>query len=195
MTLSDKITSSRLVLAPIFFIIYLLPGYFPLIAPALWTIPVLWVLFIFSEVSDLLDGMIARKRGEVSDFGKLYDPFADTITQVTLFFCFIIDGIFPAFLFLLLIYREFGILFIRTMLLKKGIALAARMSGKIKTVAYIISVGLALLASSIARLELGNELYKWSVIAANVVFVLAVIIALVSFMEYFFIFLKNSYKK
>jgi len=158
-------------------------------------LPILWVLFIVSEVTDLLDGKIARKRGEVSDFGKLYDPFADTLTQLTLFLCFVVDGILPAVLFLLVIYREFGILFIRNLLLKRGITLAARMGGKIKTVTYIAAAGMALLAASVIRLEWGGELYRWLHIAAIVVFAIAVIVSIVSFIDYFIIFLKNSEKK
>ena len=195
MTLADKITTSRLVFAPLFFIIYLLPLFFPAIGPALWTLPILWLLFIVSEVTDLLDGKIARKRGEVSDFGKLYDPFADTLTQITLFLCFVVDGILPAFLFLLVIYREFSILFIRNLLLRRGITLAARMGGKIKTVSYIIAVGVALLASSVIRLGWAGEFYRWFLVAAQVIFALSVIIAIVSFIDYFLIFLKNSDKK
>ena len=195
MTLADKITTSRLIFAPLFFAIYLLPRFFPALGPALWTLPILWVLFIVSEVTDLLDGKIARKRGEVSDFGKLYDPFADTLTQLTLFLCFVVDGILPAVLFLLVIYREFGILFIRNLLLKRGITLAARMGGKIKTVTYIAAAGMALLAASVIRLEWGGELYRWLHIAAIVVFAIAVIVSIVSFIDYFIIFLKNSEKK
>ena len=160
MTLADKVTSARLILAPVFFVVYLLPRFFPsifavlpppdgenvLFIGALWTVPVLWILFIVSEITDMLDGMIARKQGEVSDFGKLFDPFADTLTQLTYFFCFVIDGILPSFLFLAVLYREFSILFIRNLMLKKGIALGARMGGKIKTVTYVLSGALALLA-------------------------------------------------
>jgi len=195
MTLADKITSSRLIFAPLFFVIYLLPRFTFIEGPVLWTLPILWILFIVSEVTDLLDGKVARKRGEVSDFGKLYDPFADTLTQITFFFCFVIDGILPAFLLLVVFYREFSILFIRNLLLKRGITLAARMGGKIKTVSYIISVGTALLASSISRLGWGGELYRWSALAAVVVFTLSVIISVISFIDYFIIFLKNSDKK
>ena len=194
MTLADKITSSRLVLAPLFFIIYILPRFFPSVFSAVWTVPVLWVLFLVSEITDMLDGMAARKRGEVSDFGKLYDPFADTLTQITFFFCFVIDGVLPPLLFLVVLYREFSILFIRNLMLKKGITLGARMSGKVKTVAYIIAVGFALLASSIARLDLSVELYLWAVMAAKVVFAISVVIAVVSFIDYFTIFLKKPAK-
>ena len=96
MTLADKATAVRLVLAPVFFVIYLLPRFFPsifavpssavegiLLTGAPWTVPVLWIIFVASEITDFLDGIIARKRGEVSDFGKLFDPFADTLTQLT----------------------------------------------------------------------------------------------------------------
>jgi len=195
MTLADKFTTSRLIMAPVFFILYLLPGFAPSVAPALWTVPVLWILFVASEITDMLDGKMARKRGEVSDFGKLYDPFADTLTQITFFLCFIIDGILPSFLFLLVIYREFSILFVRNLLLKRGITLGARILGKIKTVTYIVAAGVALLAASLLRLGLNEEFYRWTVIAAQVIFAVSVLFSVASFVEYFSFFLKNSDKK
>ena len=184
MTLADKMTASRLVLAPVFFVIYLFFG-------AIWTVPVLWILFIVSEISDLMDGIIARKRGEVSDFGKLFDPFADTLTQLTYFLCFVIDGIFPAFVFLLVLYREFSVLFLRNLMLRKGIAMGARLSGKIKTVTYIIAGSFALLASSFTRLGFFMESCRLVIVAANVVFALSMIIAIISFVEYVFLYLKT----
>ena len=184
MTLADKVTSVRLVLAPAFFAIYLYSG-------ASWTVPVLWALFVGSEITDLLDGMIARKRGEVTSFGKFYDPFADTLTQIAYFFCFVLDGILPSLLFLVVLYREFSILFVRNLMLRKGIAQGARMSGKIKTVMYILAGGLALLASSIFRLGLDNELYRGLVIAAQAVFIVSVVIAVISFFDYLLAYIKT----
>jgi len=208
MTLADKVTSARLVLAPLFFIVYLLPRFFPsvfavslppgegdsLLIGAPWTVPVLWILFAASEITDLLDGIIARKRGEVSDFGKLYDPFADTLTQLTYFFCFVIDGILPPLLFLAVLYREFSILFVRNMMLKKGIALGARKGGKIKTVTYVLAGGLALLASSVIRLGMGWKFYHWLTMAAVAVFILSVIMAIVSFFDYLSVYNKTPDK-
>ncbi|MCL2473105.1 MAG: CDP-diacylglycerol--glycerol-3-phosphate 3-phosphatidyltransferase [Treponema sp.] len=208
MTLADKVTSVRLVIAPVFFIIYLLPQFFPaifavststvegtlIITGAPWTVVVLWFLFILSEVTDLLDGLIARKRGEISDFGKLYDPFADTLTQLTYFFCFVIDGILPPLLFLAVLYREFSILFIRNLMLKRGIALGARMGGKIKTVTYILAGALALLASSVVRLGIGVEFYRVLTIAAVVVFLISVVLAIVSFFDYVSVYRKTTSK-
>ena len=192
MNLADKVTSSRLVLAPVFFIIYLLPNFFPSVfaADPSWTVPVLWVLFIVSEISDLLDGIIARKRGEMTDFGKLFDPFADTLTQITYFFCFVIDGILPPLLFLAVLYREFSILFIRNLMLRKGATLGARLIGKIKTNIYILAGGLALLASSVIRLGLGENIYRTLTIAATAVFIISVIAAIISFFDYIRVYRK-----
>jgi len=203
MTLADKFTSARLVMAPAFFVVYLLPGILPSfvalpaalpLGGAAWTVPVLWALFVVSEITDMLDGMVARKRAEVSDFGKLFDPFADTLTQVAYFLCFVIDGILPPILFLAVLYREFSMLFLRNLMLKKGITQGARLGGKIKTVTYILAGALALLASSALRLGLDGELYRALVIAARAAFGLSVIFAFVSFLDYFSVYKKTLAK-
>jgi CDP-diacylglycerol--glycerol-3-phosphate 3-phosphatidyltransferase len=192
MTLANKLTFLRLILAPIFFIIYLLPNFIPelFIHSAAWTIPVLWFIFIISEITDYLDGLAARKRNEISDFGKFFDPFADTLMQMTCFLCFVIDGILPAALFLLVIYREFGILFIRNLMLRKGITLGARLGGKIKTVSYIIAAGAALLTISLQRLSIFEFLIPYFKIGTVVILIIAVVISIVSFIDYLLIYQK-----
>ncbi|MDR0504117.1 MAG: CDP-diacylglycerol--glycerol-3-phosphate 3-phosphatidyltransferase [Treponema sp.] len=194
MTLANKLTLSRIILAPVFFIVYLLPVTFSSLPgyAVKWTIPVLWLIFIISEVTDLLDGLAARKYNESSDYGKLFDPFADTLMQITCFFCFVIDGIFPAFLLLLVIYREFGILFIRNLMQRKGITLGARLGGKIKTVIYIIAGGAALLTVSIQRLDIFTFLFPYFKFGAVVIFIISIIFSILSFFEYFSIYRKAS---
>jgi len=186
MTLASKITFSRIILAPVFFIIFLLPGKEP------WTVPVLCLIYLVSELSDFFDGLVARKQNEVSDFGKLFDPFADTFTQLTCFFCFVIDGVFPAGLFLLVIYREFSILFIRNLMLKKGITLGARMSGKVKTVLYICAGAAALLTDSLQRLAIFTEYIPILKTATLIIFIISVVISIVSFIDYLIIFKNNN---
>jgi len=192
MNLANKLTFFRLILAPVFFIIYLLPNFIPswFIHGTGWTIPVLWFIFIVCEVTDLLDGIAARKLNVISDFGKLFDPFADTLMQITCFLCFVIDGIFPAPLFLLVVYREFGILFIRNLMLKKGITMAARLGGKIKTVAYIVAGCAALLTVSLQRLSLFEFLLPYFKTGTVVIFFISVIISIVSFIDYLIIYRK-----
>lgn len=196
MGIANKLTFFRISLAPVFFIVYFLPVFFPslFVNGMGWTVPVLWVIFIACEITDLLDGLAARKLNEVSDFGKFFDPFADTLMQVTCFLCFVMDGIFPAFLFLLIIYREFGILFIRNVMLKKGIAMGARMGGKIKTVTYIIAIGAALLTISLKRLSFLEFLFPFFKTGALIIFIISVVISIASFIDYLLIYLKTREK-
>ncbi|MDR2542227.1 MAG: CDP-diacylglycerol--glycerol-3-phosphate 3-phosphatidyltransferase [Treponema sp.] len=199
MNLANKLTLFRIILAPVFFVIYLLPHFFPSLSVdgGKWTIPVLWIVFIVSELTDYFDGLAARKLKLTSDFGKLFDPFADTLVQLTCFFCFVIDGtwgggILPVILFLIVIYREFGVLFLRNLMLKKGITLGARMGGKIKTVVYIIAIGAALLAATFERLAVFEHLLPQTKTAALVVFIVSVIIAVVSFVDYAIVYQKTG---
>ncbi|HPC71427.1 MAG TPA: CDP-diacylglycerol--glycerol-3-phosphate 3-phosphatidyltransferase [Treponema sp.] len=192
MTSADKITSVRLILAPIFFIVYFLPQWFPPVS-SLWTVPVLWILFIIAELTDLLDGLVARSRNEVSDFGKLFDPFSDTLVRITYFLCFVVDGILPAILLMIVLYREFGILFLRTLMMKLGIAMGARSGGKLKAVTYMIAGVLALLASSIHRLSLDASVYGIVKTGAIIVFAISVVISLGSFGDYYRVY-KNAKK-
>jgi CDP-diacylglycerol--glycerol-3-phosphate 3-phosphatidyltransferase len=193
MTLADKITSLRIVFAPFFFGIYLLPSFFPawFAGGAQWTVPVLWFLFIVSEITDMIDGKVARKRNEVSDFGKFFDPFADTLVQLTYFLCFVMDGVLPVILYLVVLYREFSILFIRNLMLKKGVAMGARKGGKIKTVAYISAGAFALACSSAVRLGLDPRISGWLGLAAVTVFALSVIAAILSLGDYISVYRKT----
>lgn len=186
MTLADKVTSIRLILAPFFFIAYFLPEWLPI--PPAWTVPVLWTFFLVSEVTDLLDGMIARSRNEVSDFGKLFDPFSDTLVRITYFLCFVVGGILPAFLFAIVLYREFGILFVRTLMMRMGVAMGARSGGKAKAVAYMLTGIAALLSASAARLGFDGVVVsslRWTAIG---IFSISVVLSLASFGDYFRIF-------
>ena len=194
MLLADRITLIRIILAPVFFVVYMLPVYFPALFPngSAWTVWVLWAIFIGAEITDMLDGMIARKRNETSDFGKLFDPFADTLLQISCFLCFVLDGIFPAILFLLVLYREFSILLIRNLMMKKGIAMGARIGGKIKTVTYITASGAALAAISIQRLGILEFLYPWFRNGALIVFIISVIFAIISFIDYVVFYQKTK---
>jgi len=189
--MADKVTAVRLILAPFFFLVFFLPDWLP-IGPE-WTAFVLWFIFIVSEITDLIDGKIARSRNEVSDFGKLFDPFADTLVRITYFLCFVVEGILPAFLFAIVLYREFGILFLRTLMMRRGIAMGARSGGKIKAVMYMVTGVVALLAVSVQRLGFDSMIFrilKWTSIG---IFSIAVVLAVTSFVDYLRVF-KNSSK-
>jgi CDP-diacylglycerol--glycerol-3-phosphate 3-phosphatidyltransferase len=186
MTLADKFTLLRIILSPTFFIVYMLPIMFPaqFSGSLVWNVALLWVVAVISEFTDMFDGMAARRLNQTSDFGKLFDPFADTFMQITGFFCFVLDGIFPAALFLIVIYREFGILFIRNLMLRKGIAMGARLSGKVKTVTYITAAAIALFYASLTRLGALEFIQPVVKIAAIAVFCISVVFSVLSFFDY-----------
>jgi CDP-diacylglycerol--glycerol-3-phosphate 3-phosphatidyltransferase len=191
MTLADKVTASRLVLAPLFFAVYRLPVWFPEAMDWKWTVPALWALFLLAELSDLIDGKIARARKEVSPLGKLLDPFADVLARITYFLCFVLDGLLPAPILLLVLYREFSIQFLRNlMLLNKNTAQGARMGGKIKAVAYTVAGAVALLASSARTLGFYEAFPVLRTIAAAL-FIISGLLAAVSFIDYLAVYRKQ----
>ncbi len=134
MNLPNKLTVTRLVLVPLFFIVFLVGEYTSLKAPAM---VVMLVIYAVAELSDLLDGKIARCCNLVTDLGKVMDPFADTLTHMTYFVTFLSLSIMPLWAFILIMWREFSILFTRMLLAKyAGKAMPANIFGKAKTVLY-----------------------------------------------------------
>jgi CDP-diacylglycerol--glycerol-3-phosphate 3-phosphatidyltransferase len=186
MNLANRLSLLRIILAPLFFAAYFLSTQY--INNAILAVALLWSIFFISEITDMLDGMAARHLKQTTDFGKLIDPFADTLMQITCFLCFVIDGIIPAALFLVVLYREFGILFIRNLMLRKGIALGARMSGKIKTVTYITAASLTLLYIGLRRLGLFEPVHPALRIAAVAVFCVSVLFSVLSFLDYVLVY-------
>ena len=127
MTKADKITMVRVVLSPVFFL-------------AAVSVYILVPLFIVMELTDYFDGATARKLGEVSDFGKLFDPFGDVLTHLVMMLCFVVDGYMPPYLYVVVLMREYGMLFMRMLLVRQGVAMGARKGGKFKTVLYLCPV-------------------------------------------------------
>jgi CDP-diacylglycerol--glycerol-3-phosphate 3-phosphatidyltransferase len=202
MSIANRLTFLRIILTPVFFLFYFFHKIpFMVSYGAAWTVPVIYSIYFVSEVTDFFDGLVARKLKETSDFGKLFDPFADTLMQLTCFLCFILDGIYPggliipSVLFLLVVYREFSILFIRNLMLRKGITLGARISGKLKTLSYIAAGSAALIAVGVQRLSLFENLFPAIQMAAWCIFILSVAISVISFIDYLIIFLKAPENK
>jgi len=137
MKLSNFYTTVRICLAPVIVFLFFVTDWTGCCSTfSAW---VMIPLLGFAEFTDFLDGYYARKRNEVSDFGKLFDPFADVLLHLTTFLCCVLSGFMPVFLFLIVIYREFGMNFFRMLATKKGIAIGARKGGKTKTVLYVIT--------------------------------------------------------
>lgn len=138
MNLPNKLTVTRLVIAPFFFLLFFLPelagGMNGLVYVA-----ILVVLYGIMELTDLLDGKIARKYKLVTDLGKVLDPFADVISHLTFFTCLLAVGIMPVWAFIFILWREFAQSFTRMLMMGKGKAMAANIFGKAKTCLYALS--------------------------------------------------------
>jgi CDP-diacylglycerol--glycerol-3-phosphate 3-phosphatidyltransferase len=150
-------------------------------------------LLIFAELTDYYDGKYARKHNQVTDFGKVFDPFADVFLNVTVFFCLVLSGYMPGFILLFIIYREISMTFIRLVAIQEGVAIGARKGGKTKTVLYIASSFAALAIESALRLgllEADDFLVKVGKIAALALFILCLIVSYISFADYLIVFRK-----
>lgn len=135
MNIAIAITLSRVVIAP-FFALLFIAGYRSGSAGLIWAAVGCAVLI---ELSDMFDGMIARARSEVTDFGKVFDPVADAVSRQTVFLAFLLSGIIPLWCYLVFFYRDAFMQLMRIVCASSGIVLAARMSGKIKAVIQAIA--------------------------------------------------------
>ena len=180
MKIADIFTLIRIILAPVFLIIYFVPEWF-----GFGTVLSVWLLLpliIFAEFTDFLDGYFARKTNQVSDFGKLFDPFADVFLHLTVFFCYTISGYISPFIMLLFAYREFGMLFVRLLAAQKGVAIGARKGGKFKTVLYVVAGFFSLFLECAKRL--GYSLPENLLYIGYIFYIIGLIASYVSFIDY-----------
>jgi CDP-diacylglycerol---glycerol-3-phosphate 3-phosphatidyltransferase len=180
MTLATKLTFSRLLLAPVIFILFWILKYNVNPSVDLWMTLTLIGIAAYGEISDALDGKIARDRNEITDFGKLFDPFADSVYRFTFFFCFWWLKMCPAWMVIVILYREMSISFLRLVLRGENVVLAARQSGKIKAIFQASAIFLILLvqASKYWFRNLTVELY------GSVIMFIVVIVTLISMVDY-----------
>lgn len=145
MNLPNILTLLRIFVSPVFLVLYLS---WESLGIELQMLP--WILLsilIISEISDAMDGYFARKYNQVSDLGKILDPMADSLYRISVFLTFTLPPVsLPLLLIFIFIYRDSVISTLRTICALRGIALAARMSGKVKAVVQGISaIGIVLL--------------------------------------------------
>lgn len=134
MYLAHYFTFLRIFLIPLFPLVYL--EYEWLKISPIFVPYILLAILLVCEFTDFMDGYLARKNNQVSDFGKLFDPIADSIIHISIFFTFTQGWVsLPILLVFVFLFREFIISTLRTLCAVKGVAVGARKSGKIKAVA------------------------------------------------------------
>ncbi|AAD19085.1 CDP-diacylglycerol-glycerol-3-phosphate 3-phosphatidyltransferase [Chlamydia pneumoniae TW-183] len=144
MGLPNYITFSRLFITPIFMILYLKGKWFgitPVVLPY-----VLLALLAISELTDAIDGYVARKFSQVTDLGKLLDPMADSIYRISIYLTFTQPPVnLPLLLVFIFLARDSVISTLRTVCAFRGRVVAARASGKLKAILQGVSFFLILL--------------------------------------------------
>lgn len=135
MTTASKITLIRIGFIPVFMALMYVSG------PELniWMLASLGV-FILASITDFIDGHIARKYNQVSDFGKFLDPLADKLLTIAAMVIFCEWGKFPAWALMIVLTREFAVTGLRLVAVGKGKVIAAGWSGKVKTASTMIGL-------------------------------------------------------
>ena len=172
MTTASKITLVRVAMIPAFLLCFLLsPGH-------AWLKWLSLFLFITASLTDFVDGQIARKYNQVSEFGKFLDPLADKLLVIAAMCVFCQWNLMPAWALVIVLTREFSVTGLRLIAVQKGRVIAAGWSGKVKTFSTMVA-----LCIWIAFYD-GIVLYGWSLF--NWLLVLVIVLPTIySGVEYF----------
>jgi len=159
MNWANRLTISRLVMTILF------------VAALSWDWPyartVALIVFILAGITDFFDGEIARRYGEVTNFGKLMDPLVDKIMMAAAFISLVPLGAIPAWAATTVVARDFLITGLRLMASARGQVLPAERLGKQKTSWQIITVVFFLVLLSARELTSGELASGWWLRAWN----------------------------
>lgn len=147
-------------------------------------------IFICAALTDLFDGKIARKRGEVTDLGKLLDPIADKLLYSCGLLLVVADGTIPApygvIALAIVLFRDILINAVRQVGVTKGVVIAASLSGKLKAIFHYIQIPMFMFLAATSTFvgDFWNTFnYVWF-IAACVVLAVATVITIWSCFDY-----------
>ncbi len=140
--LPNALTVLRLALVPVFAVLLLSDGGLD-DGRRVWAT----VFFALAIITDRYDGLIARRTGQVTEFGKLADPIADKALTGTALIGLSVLGLLPWWVTLAIIVREVGVTLLRFWVIRHGVIAASR-GGKAKTVAQALAIGLYILPLS-----------------------------------------------
>ena len=129
--------------------------------------------FAGASFTDYLDGQLARKRGLITDFGKIADPIADKALTGAALITLSALGELPYWVTGLILFRELGITALRFAVIRRGV-IAASQGGKLKTLLQIVAICLY-----VAPVTLG-----WYAVAKEVVMGAALVVTLVTGADY-----------
>lgn len=188
MNLPNKITISRIVLSIVVLVMLIFPFYeigvsFPtyLVAGRIelnLKYIICAILFIIASATDFLDGHIARKTNQVTDFGKVMDAVADKILVNGILIVLAYDGYISVSIPVIIVTRDVFVDSIKMVAGTKGCAVGASILGKIKTICMMIGVSFMLISN------LPFELV--GVRIADSLIIIATVLSVVSGVQYYY---------
>lgn len=98
------------------------------------------VIFIIASATDWLDGYLARKNNEITNFGKFMDPLADKMLVTSALICFVSLGWMPAWVAIVVVSRDLAVDGLRMIAASRSIVMAAGMTGKVKTAVTMVCI-------------------------------------------------------
>jgi CDP-diacylglycerol--glycerol-3-phosphate 3-phosphatidyltransferase len=113
-------------------------------------------IFLIASFTDILDGHLARRRNQVSNFGKLLDPIADKLLISAALIVLVEKHLAPAWAVVIILGREFIITGLRSVAATEGIVIQAKSLGKIKMWAQCISIVALLVAGATGHPPVSN---------------------------------------
>ncbi len=155
MNLADQLTVARAVSVPIVVALFAIP--FP--NHDYWATGV----FCLAMATDWFDGRIARRTGSTSSFGSLLDPVADKLLVMTTLIVLIDQGVFPAWMVAAIVARELLISGLRQAAVERGVVIAARDLGKLKTWSQAAAAAIGGLAAAGAWRD---DIAWWALVVA-----------------------------
>lgn len=187
-TPANIVTLTRICLVPVFVVALLSPwpswlGIDDLVTHDVKSV-IAAVVFIVISCSDWIDGYLARKRNEVTDFGKFVDPLADKILVCAALLALIELQVLPSWPVLIIISREFIVSGVRMIAATKGEVIAASWYGKAKTVTQIIAIVLFLLKDILYLSPDQNTIWSPFYLLAWVVMLIALVLTIISMLDY-----------
>ena len=166
MTLPDRLTLGRALAVPV--VVVLFAWDFP--DHAYWATAV----FVVAMATDQIDGWLARRWNQTSAFGSLLDPIADKVLVMAALVMLVAEGVAPAWMVAAIVARELLVSGLRLAAIEKGIVIAARDLGKLKTWAQALAVAIGGMAAAGA----------WSDAVAWWALLVAVVLTWVSGLDY-----------
>ncbi|MFW6390090.1 MAG: CDP-diacylglycerol--glycerol-3-phosphate 3-phosphatidyltransferase [Halanaerobiales bacterium] len=170
MNLPNKLTISRIILVPIFMLFLFLESY------TVYSEILALIVFILAAITDGVDGYLARKNKDITKFGKILDPLADKLLITAALISFVATGEISAWVAIIIIGRELAVTGLRVIAASEGTVIPASKWGKWKTNLQIFAI---------IAVIIDPEIIKLPFHLANILVWIAVIVTVISGIEYF----------